>query len=207
MMKICQILNLRGRGHSSPGIRFRLCMQAPKPALIVMTRSMFNTIMEQLASAARTASETVANGSKPSGSEGQGFTAASKIMKYPAEFGSESHETVLNQWQDFTHQLKSSLIFAEPDYETELAAIEGNLGTPATLSSMSAEQAVRSMKFYAILSSILQHRKATLREVESRCGFETWRRLNNAYAPKARARSMAVLTALMQTPHFKKTKP
>ena len=79
--------------------------------------------------------------------------------------------------------------------------------TPATLSSMPADQSSRSMKLYAILSSILKHRpKAILREVENRCGFETWRRLNNAYAPKTRARSMAVLTALMQTPHFTKDK-
>ncbi|CAE7692067.1 ent1, partial [Symbiodinium necroappetens] len=153
---------------------------------IVMTQSMFNTIMEQLASATRRASEAaaaaVANASKSSGSDGQGFTAASKILKYPAEFGSESHETDLNQWQDFTHQLKSWLIFAEPAFEVELDAIEKNLGTPATLSSMTTEQ------------------------VENRCGFETWRRLNNAYAPKTRARSMAVLSALMQTPHFTKDK-
>ena len=178
---------------------------------VVMTQSMFNTIMEQLASATRTASEAaaaaVANASRSSGSDGQGFTAASKILKYPAEFGSESHETDLNQWQDFTHQLKSWLIFAEPAFEAELDAIEKNLGIPATLSSMTTEQASRSMKLYAILSSILKHRpKAILREVENRCGFETWRRLNNAYAPKTRARSMAVLSALMQTPHFTKDK-
>ena len=178
---------------------------------VVMTQSMFNTIMEQLASATRTASEAaaaaVANASKSSGSDGQAFTAASKILKYPAEFGSESHETDLNQWQDFTHQLKSWLIFAEPAFEVELDAIEKNLGIPATLSSMTTEQASRSMKLYAILSSILKHRpKAILREVENRCGFETWRRLNNAYAPKTRARSMAVLSALMQTPHFTKDK-
>ena len=178
---------------------------------VVMTQSMFNTIMEQLASATRTASEAaaaaVANASRSSGSDGQGFTAASKILKYPAEFGSESHEADLNQWQDFTHQLKSWLIFAEPAFEAELDAIEKNLGIPATLSSMTTEQASRSMKLYAILSSILKHRpKAILREVENRCGFETWRRLNNAYAPKTRARSMAVLSALMQTPHFTKDK-
>ena len=178
---------------------------------VVMTQSMFNTIMEQLASATRTASEAaaaaVANASRSSGSDGQGFTAASKILKYPAEFGSESHETDLNQWQDFTHQLKSWLIFAEPAFEAELDAIEKNLAIPATLSSMTTEQASRSMKLYAILSSILKHRpKAILREVENRCGFETWRRLNNAYAPKTRARSMAVLSALMQTPHFTKDK-
>lgn len=62
----------------------------------------------------------------------------------------------------------------------------------------------RSCKLYAILAGILKNRPLRLlRQIPDSNGLETWRQLHNLYTPRTKARSMAILSAIMGFPAFK----
>ena len=62
----------------------------------------------------------------------------------------------------------------------------------------------RSCKLYAILARIMKNRPLRLlRQIPESNGFETWRQLRNLFTPRTKARSMAILSAIMGFPSFK----
>ena len=84
--------------------------------------------------------------------------------------------------------------------------VEKNLDTAIDISKEDAEVRQRGTKLYAVLSSMLRNKPRTIQASEGRNGFEVWRQLHNIYAPKTRARSLAILNALTGAPAFTKDK-
>ena len=121
-------------------------------------------------------------------------------------FGSENHDHDLVTWNDFSDTLKAWLFFVEPAFEANFKDVE-KASTPLELSSVTDDTKGRSMKLYAILSSLLKHTpKAILRQQDDRNGFGVWRQLHAVYAPRTQARSMALLNAIMTLPPCVKDK-
>ena len=136
-----------------------------------------------------------------------GFSDANKILNRPETFGSLSHEADLAAWQDWMHSFKNWLTFADPEYEKLLQIEDQNLDTVIDVSKEGEDVKVRGAKLYAVLPSLLKHKPRTLlKQVEDRNGLEVWRQLQNTYAPKTRARSLAILNALTSAPNFTKDK-
>ena len=52
------------------------------------------------------------------------FHEASKVVRQPDPFGSEVHDTDLNNWQDFSTNFRASLFYASPSFELDLHRIE-----------------------------------------------------------------------------------
>ncbi|CAE7270690.1 unnamed protein product [Symbiodinium sp. CCMP2592] len=175
------------------------------PNQVVLDVAQFQQILQTMQgqSQAVLAAAGAASTSRSSGT--QGFSDANRILNRPACFGSTSHDSDLGSWLDWAHAFKAWLIFADPQYEIELQAIESNLDVENP--TMPAETAERSRRLYAILSSLLQHKpKMLLRQVPDRNGYETWRQLVNIYAPRSKVRGLALLNAIMSFPPFVKSK-
>ena len=135
-----------------------------------------------------------------------GFADANEILNRLASFGSASHDHDLSVWHDWSHSVRTWLVFADQAFETELQAVESNLDKPVVMSGMNEETAGRSWRLCAILGSLVLHKpKVIVRQVAERSGFEAWRQLVNVYAPKSKVRSLALLKALMGLPAFVKS--
>eukprot|EP00435_Cladocopium_sp_Y103_P071391 s359_g37.t1 len=52
------------------------------------------------------------------------FHEASKVVRQPDPFGSEVHDTDLNNWQDFSTNFKAWLFYASPKYEEDFLRLE-----------------------------------------------------------------------------------
>ena len=57
---------------------------------------------------------------------GEGFAAASKVVRSPEVFEPKNMEEELSQWQDWRLAFKSWITFAEEAYNKELDTIEGS---------------------------------------------------------------------------------
>ena len=135
------------------------------------------------------------------------FSEANKVLNRPSEFGSLSHEADLAAWQDWSHSFRTWLTFADGEYERLLKVIEDNIDHAVVLEYESDEIRDKSQKLYAVLSGLLKHKPRTfLKQIPNRNGLELWRQLLQTYAPKTRARSLAVLNALTGAPAFSKDK-
>ena len=129
------------------------------------------------------------------------------MLNRPDVFGSASHEADLSGWQDWSHSFKNWLSFADVDYENFLEIVEKHLDTVIDITKEPEHVQVKGRKLYAVLSSLLKNKPRTLlKQVENRNGWEVWRQLQNIYAPKTRAGSLAVLNALTGAPSFTKDK-
>ena len=140
---------------------------------------------------------------------GEGFAAASKVVKSPEVFRSpevfepRNMEEELSQWQDWRLAFKSWITFAEEAYNKELDTIEGS----ETEVKLTTEGKGRAEKLYAILVGLLRNRPLKLlRAAEGRDGYEVWRQLSLQLAPKTRSRSIALLQAFLNHPNFTKDK-
>ena len=81
-----------------------------------------------------------------------------------------------------------------------------NTATPIDMSTMDSSQQDRSKQLYSILIGSLRGRPLRiLKGVAGRNGFEAWRQLLSQYQPRTRARSISMLSALMNFPPFNKT--
>ena len=128
---------------------------------------------------------------------GEGFAAASKVVRSPEIFEPRNMEEELSQWQDWRLAFKSWITFAEEAYNKEIDTIEGS-ETEVKLASMTTEERGRSEKLYAMLVGLLRNRPLKLlRAVEGRNGYEVWRQLSLQLAPKTRSRSIALLQAFL----------
>ena len=92
---------------------------------------------------------------------GEGFAAASKVVRSPEVFEPKNMEEELSQWQDWRLAFNSWITFAEEAYNKELDTIEGS-ESEVKLSSMTAEEKGRSEKLYAILVGLLRNRPLKL---------------------------------------------
>ena len=79
---------------------------------------------------------------------GEGFAAASKVVRSPEVFEPKNMEEELPQWQDWRLAFKSWITFAEEAYNKELDTIEGS-ENEVKLASMTAEEKGRSEKLFA----------------------------------------------------------
>ena len=167
-----------------------------------------NAVLEQLAATTQLLSNIVLG--QNSGRERApyaSFSEANKVLNRPSEFGSLSHEADLAAWQDWSHSFRTWLTFADGEYERLLKVIEDNIDHAVALEYESEEIRDKSQKLYAVLSGLLKHKPRTfLKQIPNRNGLELWRQLLQTYAPKTRARSLAVLNALTGAPAFSKDK-
>ncbi len=84
--------------------------------------------------------------------------------------------------------------------------MESNTATPIDLSTMDTAQQERSKQLYSILIGLLHGKPLRiLKGVSGRSGFEAWRQLLAQYQPRTRARSISILSALMNFPPFSKS--
>ncbi|CAE7877304.1 unnamed protein product, partial [Symbiodinium necroappetens] len=157
--------------------------------------------------AATAAVMALTRNSAQAGSSTQGYSDANRILRRPDEFGSANFDYDLAVWQEWLHGFKSWLVFADAKFESELQEIDGNLNRVLRLSDMSAEAQARSTRLYAIFASLLKAKpRSVLRQIEDRNGYEAYRQLTAIYAPKSKARSLALMNALVQMPSFSKEK-
>ena len=64
------------------------------------------------------------------------------------------------------------------------------------LSEMAVETKMRSLKLYAILSSLLRFKPKNLfKQVTDKNGFEVWRQLLRIFSPRTKARSIASVSS------------
>ena len=64
---------------------------------------------------------------------------------------------------------------------------------------------LRCKQFYNIMTGLLRGKPLRmLRQIENRNGYELWRQLCQLFAPKTKARSISVLSALLHLPQFSK---
>ena len=97
------------------------------------------------------------------------------------------------------------MLYAEIEYSSELDTIEANLNVIVSVGDMLEATKGRARRLYAILSGLLKGRPLVmLRAVEPSNGFELWRQLVSVYAPRTRARGLALLSAFMGYPGFTK---
>ncbi len=138
--------------------------------------------------------------------EGSKFTEASKVVTKPDAYGTDGVEQDIPRWTEFYDGFRAWLFYAEPEYEAALDHLESNTTVPIDLSTMDTAQAQRSRQLYSILIGSLRGKPMRiLKGVANRNGFEARRQLLAQYQPRTRARSISLLSALMNFPIFNKT--
>ena len=188
-------------------------VQQGQPQVVLADPSQVAALIQTASQAAHSAAQAVqqmSSATQRAASDRQfaGYSDASKVLRYPEGFGgNDSHESDVAKWQEFAHSFKSWLIYAEPEYGEELATIETSPHVVVTIADMVESTKPRARRLYAILSGLLKGRPLViLRSIPEQNGFELWRQLQSVYAPRTRARSLALLSAYMSYPAFTKDK-
>ena len=158
---------------------------------------------QQSAAMAQEAVKTLKERKEKDGKKnGEGFAAASKVVRSPEVFEPRNMEEELCQWQDWRLAFKSWIMFAEEAYNKELDRIEGS-ETEVKLASMTTEEKGRAEKLYAILVGLLRNRSLKLlRAVEGRNGYEVWRQLSLQLAPKDKIEVDRFVASLLEPPQL-----
>ena len=133
------------------------------------------------------------------------FQEASKVVRQPDPFGSEVHDTDLNNWQDFSTNFRAWLFYANPSFELDLHRIEvTHADQPiVNVTGEPAETQDRCSQLYSVLTGLLRGKPLRmLRQIEGRNGFEVWRQLVQLFQPKTKSRAISTLSALMNIPGF-----
>ena len=162
------------------------------------------TSVQQAAAAAAEAAQALR---EANASRSNGFAEANKTVQCPKEFGHTVSTEDNAGWADFAFSFKQWLCFADDKYTSDLKHVEDNSEMVVTFADSEIGRASksRSCKLYAILAGILKHRPLrVLRQVSDSNGFETWRQLCNLFTPKTKVRSLAILSTVMNFPHFVK---
>lgn len=166
------------------------------------------TAATQAAQSASDAAQALQNAQSQRGTGVAGmdsFKEASRMVRQPDPFGSEDHESDLSKWQDFCVNLKAWLFLGNPGFEQDLIRAEAHRLNVIDVSAEPADVQNRCKQFYNIMTGLLKGKPLRLlRQIENRNGYELWRQLCQLFAPKTRARSISVLSALLQAPHFTK---
>ncbi|CAL1143351.1 unnamed protein product [Cladocopium goreaui] len=138
-------------------------------------------------------------------SSASNFHEASKVVRQPDPFGSEVHDTDLNNWQDFSTNFRAWLFYANPSFELDLHRIEvTHADQPiVNVTGEPAETQDRCSQLYSVLIGLLRGKPLRmLRQIEGRNGFEVWRQLVQLFQPKTKSRAISTLSALMNIPGF-----
>ena len=134
------------------------------------------------------------------------FSEAGKVVRQPDPYGTDDVEQDISRWTEFYDNFRAWLFYADKEYEASLDHLENNTATPIDMSTMDSSQQDRSKQLYSILIGSLRRRPLRiLKGVAGRNGFEAWRQLLSQYQPRTRARSISMLSALMNFPPFNKT--
>ena len=133
------------------------------------------------------------------------FHEASKVVRQPDPFGSEVHDTDLNNWQDFSTNFKAWLFYANSKYEEDFLRIEITHADQPIVSVDGEAEDLRGRchELYSVLTGLLRGKPLRmLRQVENRNGYEVWRQLSQLFQPRTKARAISTLSALMNIPTF-----
>ena len=134
------------------------------------------------------------------------FSEAGKVVRQPDPYGTDDVEQDISRWTEFYDNFRAWLFYADKEYEASLDHLENNTATPIDMSTMDSSQQDRSKQLYSILIGSLRGRPLRiLKGVAGRNGFEAWRQLLSQYQPRTRAKSISMLSALMNFPPFNKT--
>ena len=134
------------------------------------------------------------------------FSEAGKVVRQPDPYGTDDVEQDISRWTEFYDNFRAWLFYADKEYEASLDHLENNTATPIDMSTMDSSQQDRSKQLYSILIGSLRGRPLRiLKGVAGRNGFEAWRQLLSQYQPRTRARSISMLSALMNFSPFNKT--
>ena len=134
------------------------------------------------------------------------FSAAGKVVRQADPYGTDDIEQDIAKWTEFYDNFRAWLFYADKEYEVSLDHLENNTATPVDMSTMDPGQQERSKQLYSILIGSLRGRPLRiLKGVAGRNGFEAWRQLLSQYQPRTRARSISMLSALMNFPQFNKS--
>ena len=116
------------------------------------------TVLDQIVSNAARAAESAAEAARALREAQErprnNFSEASKVVKCPAFFG---YATVDDDQNHFAFSFKAWLVFADAEFDRELALIERASDVPISLPTDSGTLQ-RTYKLYAILSGLLKHR-------------------------------------------------
>ena len=138
--------------------------------------------------------------------DGSKFNEAGKVVSKPEPYGTDDIEQDISKWTEFYDGFRAWLLYADPEYETSLDHLESNTATPVDISTMDGPQVSRARQLYSILIGSLKGKPLRiLKGVSNRNGFEAWRQLLAQYQPRTRARSISLLSALMNFPVFNKS--
>ena len=138
--------------------------------------------------------------------DGSKFNEAGKVVSKPEPYGTDDVEQDISKWTEFYDGFRAWLLYADPEYETSLDHLESNTATPVDISTMDGPQVSRARQLYSILIGSLKGKPLRiLKGVSNRNGFEAWRQLLAQYQPRTRARSISLLSALMNFPVFNKS--
>ena len=119
------------------------------------------TVLDQIVSNAARAAESAAEAARALREAQErprsNFSEASKVVKCPEFFGYATVDDDQNHWRDFAFSFKAWLVFADAEFDRELALIERASDVPISLPTDSGTLQ-RTYKLYAILSGLLKHR-------------------------------------------------
>ena len=183
-------------------------LQFALSVLLNMARqaSVLNEIVSNAARAAESAAEAARALKEAQERPKSNFSEAAKVVKRPEFFGYTTSDDDQNNWRDFAFAFKAWLVFADADFDRELALIE-RASENAILLPTDPGTLQRAYKLYAILGGLLRHRPLRAhRQATDRNGFATWRQLCQLYEPRTKSRNISLLQALMSFPNFDKTR-
>ena len=133
------------------------------------------------------------------------FSEAGKVVRQPEPYGTDDMEQDISKWTEFYDNFRAWLFYADKEYEASLDHLESNTATPIDMSTLDVAVQDRSKQLCSILIGSLRGRPLRiLKGVRNRNGYEAWRQLLSQYQPRTRARSISMLSALMNFPAFNK---
>ena len=137
----------------------------------------------------------------------QKFTEASKVVRQPDPFGSDSgdSDSETSKFAEFAANFKAWLFYSDIRFEGDFQHIEWNVQNSIEVGGESPEVQVRRRQLYSILTGLLRGKPLRMiLQISERNGFEAWRQLSQLYKPRTKSRSVSLLSALMNLPPFTK---
>ena len=137
---------------------------------------------------------------------GSRFSEAGKVVRQPEPYGTDDMEQDISKWTEFYDNFRAWLFYADKEYEAGLDHLESNTSVAIDMSTLDVTVQERSKQLYSILIGSLRGRPLRiLKGVSNRNGYEAWRQLLSQYQPRTRARSISMLSALMNFPAFNRS--
>ena len=127
-----------------------------------------------------------------------------KSLRKPDVFRYWSKEEEQQHFESWSFQFRTWLHAFDANFKQELDMVEGALDRPISMDRSPADTLARGLQLYALLSTYVEGRSGQLVRAErgSSNGFEVWRQLVRANAPRTRQRSLALMQAIVQMSEF-----